>query len=122
MWTSLMFEYTTRWLDITPTGRVIARCTQDIQARKYASFWILPSLNIFALVDGPIPDNFGRVTELSISLLIKLGAVIVYTPIFVIPGLVVFGIGGLCGQLYMKAQLAVKREMRWMLPFVVLSA
>ena len=63
-------------------------------------------------VDGPVSANFGFVVELSLSLIIKLGAVIVYTPIFMIPGVVIFCIGGWCGQIYIKAQLSVKREMR----------
>lgn len=25
-----------RWLDVTPTSRIITRCTQDIQSRMYA--------------------------------------------------------------------------------------
>lgn len=57
-------------------------------------------------------QNFGFVMELSLSLIIKLGAVIIYTPIFMIPGVVIFVIGGWCGQIYIKAQLSVKREMR----------
>lgn len=27
-----MFAFVLRWLDVTPTSRVIARCTQDIQS------------------------------------------------------------------------------------------
>lgn len=72
------------------------------------------------LVDGPVSQNFGMVIELSISLIIKLGAILVYTPIFIIPGFIVFCVGGLCGQIYMKAQLSVKREMRWVLLFSTL--
>ena len=44
-------------------------------------------------------------------MLIKLGAVVILTPVFFLPGLLVALIGGICGQIYMKAQLPVKREM-----------
>jgi hypothetical protein len=44
-------------------------------------------------------------------MVIKLGAVVIFTPIFVIPGFFVGLFGGWCGQIYMKAQLSVKREM-----------
>ncbi|KZT29509.1 P-loop containing nucleoside triphosphate hydrolase protein [Neolentinus lepideus HHB14362 ss-1] len=85
---------TLRWLDKTPTSRVIARCTQDIRA-----------------VDGPIPQNLGGVIEISLAILFKFGAVVLFTPIFIIPGFVVAALGGWLGQIYIKAQLSVKREM-----------
>ena len=47
---------------------------------------------------------------MSVTLITKLGAVIVYTPIFVFPGIFIFVIGGYLGQIYMRAQISVKRE------------
>ena len=44
-------------------------------------------------------------------MLIKFGAVIVFSPIFTLPGIAAFLIGGWAGQMYIKAQLSVKREM-----------
>jgi len=85
---------TLRWLDTTPTSRVIARCTQDIRA-----------------VDDPISYGLGSMVEITISMLIKFGAVVLLTPTFVIPGVFVATLGFLGGQIYMKAQLSVKREM-----------
>ncbi|KAJ7596700.1 hypothetical protein C8J56DRAFT_294246 [Mycena floridula] len=85
---------TLRWLDITPTSRVIARCTQDIRA-----------------VDGPIANLLFYLTEMTISLSIKFSAVVIITPVFMIPGLLTAVLGGICGQIYIKAQLSVKREM-----------
>ncbi|KAI0052966.1 hypothetical protein FA95DRAFT_1579668 [Auriscalpium vulgare] len=85
---------TLRWLATTPTSRVIARCTQDIRA-----------------LDGPVANNFVWLVEYSVSMLIKLGAVVVLTPVFLVPGVLVFALGGWCGQIYMRAQIAVKREM-----------
>ncbi|KAI0317990.1 hypothetical protein OF83DRAFT_1118292 [Amylostereum chailletii] len=85
---------TLRWLDITPTSRVITRCTQDIGA-----------------VDGPVAHNFDGVVEVTAAMTIKLAAVVIVTPIFLVPGIIISVMGGWCGQLYMAAQLAVKREM-----------
>lgn len=45
------------------------------------------------------------------SLLIRLLAVVIYTPIFVIPGAVMGIVGGWAGHMYMRAQLPIKREM-----------
>ncbi|KAH9912641.1 uncharacterized protein B0H18DRAFT_889646 [Fomitopsis serialis] len=85
---------TLRWLDITPTSRIITRCTQDIAA-----------------VDGPITDYFQSVVELTVAMACKLAAVIIMSPIFLLPGASVAILGGWLGQVYMKAQLSVKREM-----------
>ncbi|KAF7798640.1 hypothetical protein EIP86_009863 [Pleurotus ostreatoroseus] len=85
---------TLRWLDRTPTSRIITRCTQDIQA-----------------VDGPISSGFGNLVEMTSSMLLKFVGVVVISPQFLIPGIVVSVLGGWCGQIYMRSQLAVKREM-----------
>ncbi|KAL6299635.1 multidrug resistance-associated ABC transporter [Sparassis latifolia] len=84
---------TLRWLDVTPTSRIIARCTEDIQS-----------------VDGTISEYFWFLLDLSFSMAVKLAAVVIMSPIFIIPGVLIALLGGLCGQIYMKAQLSVKRE------------
>ena len=61
-------------------------------------------------MDGPIGQQLGWVTELSASMLLRLGAVVVLTPLFLIPGVGIAVLGGLCGQVYIKAQLSVKRD------------
>ncbi|QRW00073.1 ABC transporter transmembrane region [Ceratobasidium sp. AG-Ba] len=83
-----------RWLDSTPVGRIIARFTQDVRA-----------------VDGPIPGWLEALINQSIHLLGRFFAVIVFSPIFSIPGALVFVTGYWIGQIYMAAQLSVKREM-----------
>ncbi|KAG5648264.1 hypothetical protein DXG03_006223 [Asterophora parasitica] len=85
---------TLRWLDVTPTSRVIARCTQDIRA-----------------VDGPISQGLWWLAEMTVTMLVKFGAVVILTPAFLLPGILVAIIGGWCGQIYISAQLSVKREM-----------
>ncbi|KAF8058246.1 hypothetical protein FPV67DRAFT_1565726 [Lyophyllum atratum] len=85
---------TLRWLDVTPTSRVIARCTQDIRA-----------------VDGPISTGLWWLSEMTVTMLVKFGAVVLFTPAFLIPGILVAILGGWCGQIYIAAQLSVKREM-----------
>ncbi|KAH7910707.1 hypothetical protein BJ138DRAFT_73634 [Hygrophoropsis aurantiaca] len=85
---------TLRWLDTTPTSRVITRCTQDIRA-----------------IDGPFAQGIGMVVEVSLTMLVKLGAVVVTTPLIFIPGVIIGVFGAFLGRVYMKAQLSVKREM-----------
>ncbi|KAF8994369.1 hypothetical protein BDZ89DRAFT_1123364 [Hymenopellis radicata] len=85
---------TLRWLDTTPTSRVIARCTQDIQA-----------------IDGPVAMWFQFLLNASMTLIVKLCAIVIVTPVFLVPSAAVAIAGILCGQVYMKAQLSVKRQM-----------
>ncbi|KIM25975.1 hypothetical protein M408DRAFT_330768, partial [Serendipita vermifera MAFF 305830] len=85
---------TLRWLDITPVGRIISRFTLDIRA-----------------VDGPVSSMLADFVELTIVLIVKLAAVVYMTPVFIIPGVTIGGLGAWFGNMYIKAQLSVKREM-----------
>ncbi|KZV64704.1 hypothetical protein PENSPDRAFT_656364 [Peniophora sp. CONT] len=85
---------TLRWLDSTPTSRIVARATKDIHA-----------------VDGPFANDFKYVVQVSATMLIKVIVIVIVTPVFVIPCLLVFAIGRWFGAVYMAAQLSVKREM-----------
>lgn len=44
-------------------------------------------------------------------MIMKFAAVVAFTPIFLFPGMAVALLGAWCGQIYLKAQLCVKREM-----------
>ncbi|KAI4529011.1 P-loop containing nucleoside triphosphate hydrolase protein [Schizophyllum commune Loenen D] len=85
---------TLRWLDTTPTSRVIARCTQDIRS-----------------VDGPIAQNLFWLLDMTMSMSVKFVAVVIFSPLFLVPGVAIAALGGYCGEMYIKAQLSVKREM-----------
>ncbi len=51
------------------------------------------------------------VVEISVTMLIKFVAVVIVTPLFLFPSVIVALAGAWCGQVYIKAQLSVKREM-----------
>ncbi|KAH9019330.1 hypothetical protein EDB83DRAFT_2508434 [Lactarius deliciosus] len=85
---------TLRWLDTTPTSRVITRVTQDIRA-----------------LDGPISNTFSWFIEISTTMLLKFLAVVYFTPVFSVPGIALAVFGAWLGRVYMKAQIAIKREM-----------
>ncbi|KAH9028058.1 hypothetical protein EDB83DRAFT_1910018 [Lactarius deliciosus] len=85
---------TLRWLDTTPTSRVTTRVTQDIRA-----------------LDGPVADAFAWAIDISAAMLIKFIAVVYFTPAFSVPGIFIAVLGGWLGRIYMKAQIAIKREM-----------
>ncbi|KAI9453050.1 P-loop containing nucleoside triphosphate hydrolase protein [Lactarius psammicola] len=85
---------TSRWLDTTPASRVITRVTPDIRA-----------------LDGPISNTFSWFIEISATMLLKFLAMVYLTPVFSIPGIAIAVLGVWLGRVYMKAQIAIKREM-----------
>ncbi|KAJ3716918.1 hypothetical protein C8R42DRAFT_587922 [Lentinula raphanica] len=82
------------WLDKTPVSRIVARFTQDIGS-----------------VDFELPTIASRVGDISVNMLLKIGAVVIFTPAFLLPSIVLTAIGVWVGTIYLKAQLSVKREM-----------
>ncbi|KAF8885695.1 multidrug resistance-associated ABC transporter [Gymnopilus junonius] len=85
---------TLRWLDETPAARIITRCTQDIAA-----------------VDGDIAMFFAAVVDLFLCMVVKLSGPVIFTPIFLLPGVIIAVLGIYLGNIYLKAQMSVKREM-----------
>ncbi|KAI0031305.1 P-loop containing nucleoside triphosphate hydrolase protein, partial [Vararia minispora EC-137] len=85
---------TLRWLDTTPTSRVITRCTQDVRA-----------------VDGNVSQELRDLATMTSSMLVRLLAVVSVTPRILPPVFVLALVGAWCGNVYMAAQLSVKREM-----------
>ncbi|KAF8682983.1 P-loop containing nucleoside triphosphate hydrolase protein [Rhizoctonia solani] len=83
-----------RWLDSTPIGRVVARFTQDIRC-----------------VDGSLADHLQYLVQQTLQLLSRFIGIIWFAPIFTVPGAMVFIAGLLLGQVYIAAQMSVKREM-----------
>lgn len=48
---------------------------------------------------------------MTIDMFIKFVSVMIISPTFLLPGLFISVLGAWCGQIYIKSQLAVKREM-----------
>lgn len=65
----------------------------------------------YFLVDGPISLAFVWLNEINVSMLIKAMAVVYLTPVFIFPCMIIAVVGARLGQVYMKAQIAIKREM-----------
>ncbi|KAH9480844.1 ATP-binding cassette transporter abc4 [Psilocybe cubensis] len=84
---------TLRWLDETPASRIITRCTQDISS-----------------VDGDLQAFFGAVVELATCMVVRLAGPVIMTPIILGPGILIAVIGIYIGNIYLKAQISVKRE------------
>ena len=63
----------------------------------------------------PVDNRFARATEqlfqVSFYTLFKLLVVLIFSPVFILPALVVGLFSAMCGRLFMKAQLSVKREL-----------
>lgn len=84
-----------RWLDETPISRIITRCTQDIRA-----------------VDVPIAQFVEILTEFTISMITRLAVIVIFSHVFLVPGLLVVAVGAWIANFYLKAQMSVKRELR----------
>jgi len=82
-----------RWLDETPTGRILTRMTKDISS-----------------VDSSLSVTFAGLVEVISTLIVRLVGPLIFTPLLIFPALVVLAAGLLLGRIYMKAQLSVKRE------------
>ena len=65
----------------------------------------------YFLVDGPISLAFAWLSEINVAMLIKAMAVVYLTPVFIFPCVIIAVVGAWLGQVYMKAQIAIKREM-----------
>ncbi|CAE6442804.1 unnamed protein product [Rhizoctonia solani] len=91
---SSVFAAPLYWLDCTPIGRIIARFTQDIRA-----------------VDGSLPNELQNLTDMTIQLFSRFVAIILVSPAFTFAGAVLLALGIWIGQVYISAQLSVKRHM-----------
>ncbi|KAG6834827.1 hypothetical protein H0H93_007119 [Arthromyces matolae] len=83
-----------RWLDKTPTSRIITRATQDVSA-----------------VDTVIPELFAHMFELVFTIAVRFFAILIFTPTVGLFALVIVLVGGIVGNVYVKSQLSIKREL-----------
>ncbi|PPQ71819.1 hypothetical protein CVT26_007733 [Gymnopilus dilepis] len=84
---------TFRWLDQTPISRIITRCSQDI-----------------ARIDDNLAESLSKVVDMGLAVLIKLGGVVWFTPVFLLPGAAVTALGVYLGNVYLRAQMSMMRE------------
>lgn len=90
-----------RWLDVTPMSRIIARCTGDMDSVDDSlseGFWDLMGefrcrLEVLVLMEFLLDTTLGLLTRFL--------AVILFTPLFFAPGLLIGIIGAWCGKIYM---------------------
>lgn len=93
---STYIRYVFRWLDVTPMGRIITRCTQDMSS---------------------IDETFNRMVNYLLTLTISLiclfsSSVIMAGWYALVPGFVIAVLGAALGRVYLKCQIGVRREMR----------
>ena len=69
-------------------------------------------------VDGTLVYFVDGFIALLMSAVNNLVGAVFFVPIFMVPGLFVAAIGAFTGRRYMKAQLSVRRELRWALIFL----
>ncbi|KAJ7662659.1 hypothetical protein DFH06DRAFT_1471446 [Mycena polygramma] len=88
-----VLQTTFRWLDTTPVSRIVARCTADI-----------------ASLDGMLPAMLKDVIYVSTLMVVELSSIVLVVPQVSFVGLFVGILGYFLGQVYMAAQLGIKRE------------
>ncbi|KAK7041947.1 hypothetical protein VNI00_008929 [Paramarasmius palmivorus] len=88
-----IFGSTFRWLDVTPKSRIITRATQDMNA-----------------IDGQLFRHIFLLWNIVSYMLIRLGGVVIYSPIFILPGIFLAIVAIWLSNVYMKAQVEIKRE------------
>ncbi|KAF9000095.1 P-loop containing nucleoside triphosphate hydrolase protein [Cyathus striatus] len=84
---------TLRWLDMTPTSRILARCTQDI-----------------GTIDSTLPTYLKWLFDMIAVMLVKLGMIVFITPTFLLPGILVAIAGAWLSNFYIASQLSINRE------------
>jgi hypothetical protein len=57
-----------------------------------------------------LPNQAADFLDLVAFMFFRLGGVVLITPLFLLPGVVVGLVGACCGQMYIRSQLSVKRE------------
>lgn len=94
---SLSFAILTlfRWFDETPLGRIVSRFTNDMQ-----------------IIDSVIYNSIWVCGETATSIATRLFGVILFSPIFVIPSMLAAYCGFVLGNIYLRCQLAIRRETR----------
>jgi ABC-type multidrug transport system fused ATPase/permease subunit len=80
------------WFDVTPVGRIINRFAKDILS-----------------LDGKLLMWMIWVIDSSMQIIFRLGAVTSVMPIFLAPAIIVFAVGYILGEVYVRANIAVKR-------------
>lgn len=89
---------TLRFLDKTPVGRILQRFTQDIRS-----------------VDGPLSERMQNTFQLTAQLVQRMVIIVIFVPVFLIPGVLLAAVGIAVARLYIKAQLPIKRCANWAL-------
>jgi ABC-type multidrug transport system fused ATPase/permease subunit len=80
------------WFDVTPVGRIINRFAKDI-----------------ASLDLKLLMWLQYVTDSALQIFFRIGAVTSVMPVFVVPAVVVACIGYVLGEVYVRANIAIKR-------------
>ncbi|KAH7873203.1 P-loop containing nucleoside triphosphate hydrolase protein, partial [Lentinula edodes] len=85
---------TFRWLDTTPTSRIIIRATADIRS-----------------IDDSLAFGIWRLIEASVTMFVNLGSIMIFAPLFLLPGVTIAMLAVSFGQMYLSAQLPLRRLM-----------
>ena len=87
-----VFQASISWFDVTPVGRIINRFAKDISSLDLRLLMFLQ-----------------YVIDSALQIVFRIGAVTSVMPVFVVPAIVVACVGYVLGEVYVRANIAVKR-------------
>lgn len=61
-------------------------------------------------VDNMLPNSIFHTVDTALNISMKVGAIVIISPIFSVPAVITLLVGGWIGHVFMRAQLPVKRE------------
>ena len=87
-----VFRAPISWFDVTPVGRIVNRFAKDISS-----------------LDMRLLMWLQYVIDSALQIIFRIGAVTSVMPVFVVPAVVVAAVGYVLGEVYVRANIAVKR-------------
>jgi hypothetical protein len=64
-------------------------------------------------IDESLVRMLSYLQSTSMSMLVAFVSAVIFVPFFTLPGLFIATVGMYTGSKYLKAQLSIRREMRW---------
>ena len=87
-----VFRAPISWFDVTPVGRIVNRFAKDISS-----------------LDMRLLMWLQYVIDSALQIIFRIGAVTSVMPVFIVPAVVVAAVGYVLGEVYVRANIAVKR-------------
>lgn len=114
--------FSNRWLDITPVGRIVTRYCPRLMHEGGVLISVIRCTQDTMAIDERVSELGLFFVFLTLSCITTYGASILMVGFYaLIPGFIIFVLGGALGLVYLRCQVSVKREMRFVVHYIKLS-